>query len=99
MPGLGEPYLGLIEWGSSVKQLLLMTLLINSFLPFGLHRNWSAGGTLLSLFYLLIKLLLLSCTIVLTETANAKLRLFRVPEMLAVAFTLGALGLVSTFLF
>jgi formate hydrogenlyase subunit 4 len=93
------PYLGLIEWGSSVKQLLLMTLLINSFLPFGLHRNWSAGGTLLSLFYLLIKLLLLSCTIVLTETANAKLRLFRVPEMLAVAFTLGALGLVSTFLF
>jgi len=44
-------------------------------------------------------LLLLSCVIVLTETANAKLRLFRVPEMLAVAFTLGALGLVSTFLF
>ncbi|HMC60157.1 MAG TPA: NADH-quinone oxidoreductase subunit H [Candidatus Solibacter sp.] len=93
------PYLGLIEWGSSIKQLLLMTLLINSFLPFGLHREWSVGGTLLSLFYLLIKLLLLSCTIVLTETANAKMRLFRVPEMLAVAFTLGVLGLISTFLF
>jgi formate hydrogenlyase subunit 4 len=93
------PYLGLIEWGSSIKQLLLMTLLINGFLPFGLHREWSLAGTLLSLFYLLIKLLLLCCTIVLTETANAKMRLFRVPEMLAVAFTLGALGLVSTFLF
>jgi len=93
------PYLGLIEWGSSIKQLLLMTLLINSFLPFGLRQEWSVSGALLSLFYLLIKLLLLSCVIVLTETANAKLRLFRVPEMLAVAFTLGALGLVSTFLF
>ena len=93
------PYLGLIEWGASIKQLLLMTLLINSFLPFGLHQEWSVAGTLLSLFYLLIKLLLLSCTIVLTETVNAKLRLFRVPEMLAVAFTLGALALVSTFLF
>ena len=31
------PYLGLIEWGASIKQLLLMTLLINCFLPFGLH--------------------------------------------------------------
>jgi formate hydrogenlyase subunit 4 len=93
------PYLGLIEWASSIKQLLLMTLLINGFLPFGLHREWSLAGTLLSLFYLLLKLLLLSCTIVLTETVNAKMRLFRVPEMLAVAFTLGALGLVSTFLF
>ena len=31
------PYLALIEWGASIKQLLLMTLLINCFLPFGLH--------------------------------------------------------------
>jgi formate hydrogenlyase subunit 4 len=93
------PYLGLIEWGSSMKQLLLMTLLINSFFPFGLHPEWSLAGTLAGLLYLLIKLLFLSCTIVLMETANAKLRLFRIPEMLAVAFTLGALGLVSTFLF
>jgi formate hydrogenlyase subunit 4 len=48
---------------------------------------------------LLLKLGLLSCSIVLVETTNAKLRLFRVPEMLAVAFTLGTLALVSTFLF
>jgi formate hydrogenlyase subunit 4 len=33
------------------------------------------------------------------ETTNAKMRLFRVPELLAAAFTLGALALVSTFLF
>jgi formate hydrogenlyase subunit 4 len=33
------------------------------------------------------------------ETVNAKMRLFRVPELLAVAFTLGSLALVSTFLF
>ena len=35
------PYLGLIEWGASIKQLLLMTLLINAFLPFGLQPHWS----------------------------------------------------------
>jgi formate hydrogenlyase subunit 4 len=49
--------------------------------------------------WLLAKLLVLSCAIVLLETVNAKMRLFRVPELLAVAFTLGSLALVSTFLF
>ncbi len=93
------PNLALIEWGASIKQLLLMTLLINSFWPFGLHAGWSLAGVLISLGYLLLKLMLLSCSIVLLETTNAKMRLFRVPELLAVAFTLGALALVATFLF
>lgn len=93
------PYLGLIEWGASVKQLLLMTLLINAFLPYGLHPQWSWSGALVGLGYLLLKLLVLACSIVLVETTNAKMRLFRVPEMLAVAFTLAALALISTFLF
>ena len=93
------PYLGLIEWGASVKQLLLMTLLINCFLPYGLHPEWSLSGVLVSLGFLLLKLLVLACSIVLVETTNAKMRLFRVPELLAVAFTLAALALISTFLF
>jgi formate hydrogenlyase subunit 4 len=41
----------------------------------------------------------LSCALVLVETANAKMRLFRVPELMAVAFTLGALAMISMFLF
>lgn len=93
------PYLGLIEWGAWMKQLLLMMLLINVFIPFGLHPTWSVQGAFIGLSYLLLKLLLLSCSIVLVETTNAKMRLFRVPELLAVAFTLGALALISTFLF
>jgi formate hydrogenlyase subunit 4 len=93
------PYLGLLEWGASVKQLLLMTLLINCFLPFGLHPNWTWDGVLISLAWLLLKLLVLACSIVLVETTNAKMRLVRVPELLAVAFTLAALALISTFLF
>jgi formate hydrogenlyase subunit 4 len=93
------PYLALIEWASSVKQLLLMTLLINAFLPFGLHREWSFTGALVGLGFLVVKLLALAVAVVLVETTNAKMRLFRVPELLAVAFTLAALALVSTFLF
>jgi len=93
------PYLALIEWGASIKQLLLMTLLINVFWPFGLPAAWSPSGILAGLGWLMLKLVILSCGIVLVETSNAKMRLFRVPELMAVAFTLGALALVSTFLF
>jgi len=50
------------------------------------------------LFYF-TKMLLLACLIVLVETTNAKLRLFRVPELLMVSFIFGALALISTFLF
>lgn len=93
------PHLALIEWGAQVKQLLLMTLLVNTFFPFGLEAGWSIGGIVTGLAYLVLKLIALAGAIVLVETTNAKLRLFRVPELLAVAFTLGALALISTFLF
>jgi formate hydrogenlyase subunit 4 len=93
------PYLALIEWAASIKQLVLMTLMINVFWPFGLSATWSPPSVWAGLGWLALKLLILSCTVVLVETANAKMRLFRVPELMAVAFTLGALALISTFLF
>ena len=93
------PYLALIEWGSSIKQLVLMTLLVNTFFPFGLSSAWTVRTVGLGLVFYLAKLLLLACLVVLVETTNAKLRLFRVPELLMVAFILGALALISTFLF
>jgi formate hydrogenlyase subunit 4 len=93
------PYLALIEWSAAMKQLVLMTLLVNVFFPFGLSPDWSPAATLLSLVLFSVKLLLLAAAVVLVETTNAKLRLFRVPELLAVAFVLSAMALISTFLF
>jgi formate hydrogenlyase subunit 4 len=93
------PYLALIEWSAAIKQLVLMTLLVNVFFPFGLSAGWEPTETLLSLAAFLAKLMLLMVAVVLVETTNAKLRLFRVPELLAVAFVLSALALISTFLF
>jgi formate hydrogenlyase subunit 4 len=93
------PYLALIEWSAAMKQLVLMTLLVNVFFPFGLSPGWSQASTLLSLVLFSAKLLLLAAVVTLVETTNAKLRLFRVPELLAVAFILSAMALISTFLF
>jgi len=47
----------------------------------------------------LAKLLVLAGAVVLVETTNAKLRLFRVPDLLSAAFALATLALMFTFLF
>ena len=89
------PYLALIEWSAAMKQLVLMTLLVNVFFPFGLSASWWQAGALLSLVLFGVKLLVLAAVIVLVETSNAKLRIFRVPELLAVAFVLSGMALIS----
>ena len=44
-------------------------------------------------------MLVLSAAVVVIETTNAKLRLFRVPDLLSAAFILATLALLSKFLF
>jgi formate hydrogenlyase subunit 4 len=92
-------YLALMEWGASIKQLVLMTLLVNLFFPVGLAADASPAALGLGLLAYLAKLLLISAAVVVVETTNAKLRLFRVPDLLSTAFVLATLALLSTFLF
>jgi formate hydrogenlyase subunit 4 len=92
-------YLAFMEWGASIKQLVLMTLLSNVFLPIGIATVATPGALALSALAFMAKLLVLAAEVVLVETANAKLRLFRVPDLLSAAFVLATLALLSTFLF
>ena len=92
-------YLALMEWGASIKQLVLMTILVNVFAPVGLAAYWTPESLAFGLAVLVIKLLALAAAVVVVETTNAKLRLFRVPDLLSAAFILATLALVSTFLF
>jgi formate hydrogenlyase subunit 4 len=92
-------YLALVEWSASVKQLVLMALLVNIFFPVGIASDLSASALGLSLLWFVAKLLALAFAVVVVETTNAKLRLFRVPDLLSAAFILATLALLSTFLF
>jgi formate hydrogenlyase subunit 4 len=92
-------YLALIEWSASIKQLVLMALLVNIFFPIGITADLGAKALSLSALWFLAKLLALAGAVVLVETTNAKLRLFRVPDLLSAAFILATLALLSTFLF
>ncbi len=90
------PYLALVEWGGAVKQLVLMTLLVNVFVPYGAGAGEGLPGLLAAAGWYVAKIGLLAVAVVLVETTNAKLRLFRVPELLSVAFVLAALALAFT---
>jgi formate hydrogenlyase subunit 4 len=92
-------YLAFMEWGAAVKQLVLMTLLVNVFFPLGIATENTFVALGLGLLFYLAKLLVLAAAVVLVETTNAKLRLFRVPDLLSTAFALATLALMSTFLF
>jgi len=78
---------------------VLMALLANIFFPVGLAAEATPTAFGLGLVFLAAKLLVLAGAVVLVEFTNAKLRLFRVPDLLSAAFILGTLALVSTFLF
>ncbi len=92
-------YLALIEWSAAVKQLVLMALLVNVFFPVGMAATLTAPALGLSFLWLAGKLVAVAGAVVLVETTNAKLRLFRVPDLLSTAFILATLALFSSFLF
>jgi formate hydrogenlyase subunit 4 len=92
------PDLALVEWASAVKELLYVTLLIDLFLPLGLAATASPGSLLIALLAWTGKVLVFAVTMTIVESTNAKLRLFRVPELVAISLGLGFLALTIRFL-
>ena len=92
------PDLALVEWASAVKELLYITLLIDLFMPLGMATTVAAAPLLVALGAWTGKVFLYAVVMTLVESTNAKLRLFRVPELVAVALGLGFLALAIRFL-
>ncbi|MFA5159788.1 MAG: NADH-quinone oxidoreductase subunit H [Candidatus Omnitrophota bacterium] len=88
-------YLALIEWGHQIKQLVFLTLLADLFLPWGITGTCGLPALGLSLALYLIKVFSLAFVIGWIEIHSAKLRLFRAPDLLAVAFVLSILSLLG----
>jgi formate hydrogenlyase subunit 4 len=91
-------YLALIEWASWLKLLIFFSLLTNLFLPWGVAASLTPGALVVGVVALLVKLAALGLVVATLETRLAKLRLFRVPELLGVSFVLALLSVTSTFL-
>jgi formate hydrogenlyase subunit 4 len=91
-------YLALIEWAASLKLLIFFVLLGNLFVPWGVSVDASGPGLALAFLTLIAKLMVLATAVALLETRVAKLRLFRVPELLSASFVLALLAVTSSFL-
>jgi formate hydrogenlyase subunit 4 len=92
------PDLALVEWASALKELLFMTLLVNLFFPFGLATAAEPAALALAAALYAGKVFLLAVAVTLVESTNAKLRFFRVPDLMAVSLGLGFLALAIRFL-
>ena len=92
------PDLALVEWASAVKELLYITLLIDLFMPTGIATLVAPVPLLVAAAAWAGKVLVFAVAITLVESTNAKLRLFRVPELVAVSLGLGFLALAIRFL-
>ena len=91
-------YLALVEWASAMKLFVFLTLLANLFFPWGVPSSVAPAPILLGLLALAVKLALLTVGLAVLETIVAKLRLFRVPELLAGSFALALLSVTAVFL-
>ena len=86
--------LALMELSAAVKLTLLMALLINLIVPFGLATTLSAAGLLLALVLFLVKGSVLAGVIGLFESSMAKMRFFRLPSLFAMAFFFSTLIII-----
>lgn len=87
-------YLGLIEWAAQIKTLFFFVLICTFFFPHGITMVPTAKQLIISLAFLIGKLFICSIVLALVETALAKMRLFKAPYFLGVAFALCLLGIL-----
>ena len=89
-------HLALVEWASSLKLFNYTCIGFALFIPWGIatHGADGAAALLISIAALLVKLIVAGAGLALIESFSAKLRIFRAPEFLAMAFLLAVLGLL-----
>ena len=87
-------HLALLEWAASLKLFAYSCLGLALFLPWGVAEAHAPLELVLALPVLILKLALGGMLLAAMETANAKMRIFRVPEFLGTAFLLAVIGVL-----
>ena len=92
------PRLALVEWASGMRLTVLLALMANLFLPWGIAgADPSALAVLLGVTAIAVKVAVLAGVLAAGEVFIAKLRLFRVPELLAGSFLLALLAVTASY--
>jgi formate hydrogenlyase subunit 4 len=88
-------HLALMEWAAALKLFNYACIGFALFIPWGISTRENGPSALLaSIALLAAKLTVTGAALAFIETTSAKLRMFRAPEFLAIAFLLAVLGLL-----
>jgi formate hydrogenlyase subunit 4 len=88
------PNLAMMELSHAVKNTLLMALLINVLVPWGLSESLNAAGIFIAMASFLLKGIVLATIVAIFESLMAKSRLFNLRTLFMVAFALAFLTIV-----
>ena len=92
------PDLALVEWASAMRLTVLLGLLASLFTPWGVATPGAGPAALaLGLAAFATKVAVLAAALAAAEVFMAKLRLFRVPELLTGSFLLALLAVGTSF--
>ena len=92
------PDLALVEWASAVKELLYSPYWWISSCRWASRPAPRRAVVLVAIAAWIGKVLVLALAVTVVESTNAKLRLFRVPELVSISLGLGFLALAIRFL-
>ena len=91
-------HLALIEWANAVKLTIYSAIGIALFLPWGIAQAGEWRMMPLAILAFVAKMAAGGAGLALLETVSAKMRIFRAPEFLGMAFMLAVLGMLTHFL-
>jgi len=89
------PELALVTLGEAMRLGLLFALVVNLFAPWGIASGAGVTTVAIALAAVAVKAAVLAAVIAAVEISTAKLRLFRVPELLAGGFVLAVVGVMT----
>ncbi len=89
------PDLALVELGSAMRLSVYFGLLVNLFVPWGVAASPGALELVVGSVAFVVKVALVGAGLAVAEVFLAKIRLFRVPELLAGSFLLALLAVTA----
>ena len=90
--------LALMEWSQSIKQIILFTLMINIFVPWGISSSILLSSLAVGFLTFIGKISLFGIFVAFLESSVAKWRLFRIPDLIAIAIATSMVGIVLCYL-
>ena len=90
--------LGWVEFASWLRLAGLLGLVANLALPWGVAQTLAPGGLLVAIAAILVKIVIAGVVVAAVEVFLAKVRLFKVPELLAASFVMAFLAVTASYL-